>query len=60
MSSGETYLAAAYFVFLALVLVYVVIMVTRLGRMEREVEKLREEAARRDDPQREREPEPVG
>ncbi len=55
MSTGEKYLLAAYLVFLALVLIYVVIMATRLGRMERSLEQLRELAARRDeDEQRER------
>jgi hypothetical protein len=36
------YVAAAYLVFLALVLVYVVIMATRLGRVERDVADLDE------------------
>ncbi len=59
MSTGEKYLLAAYLVFLALVLVYVVIMATRLSRMERSLEELRELAARREEPDRDREPEPV-
>ena len=48
MSVGEKYLLAAYLVFLALVLVYVVIMVRRLGGLEREVKELRDLAAERD------------
>jgi hypothetical protein len=38
------YVAAAYLVFLALVLIYVAIMATRLGRLERELVELNEEA----------------
>jgi type II secretory pathway component PulM len=41
------YVAAAYLVFLALVLIYVAIMAARLGRMERELTELNELAARR-------------
>ena len=58
MIDGDGYVAAAYLVFLALVLVYVAIMATRLGRMERELVELDELAARRD-AEREREPEVV-
>ena len=36
MPDGDGYLAAAYLVFLALVLIYVAIMAVRLGRLERE------------------------
>ena len=36
-ASGGDYVAAAYLVFLALVLVYVAIMATKLARMEREL-----------------------
>ncbi len=42
------YVAAAYLVFLALVLVYVAIMAVRLGRLERELVELNEEAAARE------------
>ena len=59
MSTGEKYLLAAYLVFLALVLVYVVIMATRLGRMERSLQELRRLAAEREETERERDPEPV-
>ena len=56
MIDGDGYLAAAYLVFLALVLIYVAIMATRLGRLEREIGELDELAARRD-AQRASEPE---
>jgi hypothetical protein len=38
------YVAAAYLVFLALVLVYVVIMAVRLGRVERDLVELNQAA----------------
>ena len=47
MSGGDGYLAAAYLVFLALVLVYVAIMAARLARMERELSELDDLAAQR-------------
>ena len=59
MSTGEKYLTAAYLVFLALVLVYVAIMVKRLGSLERDLEELRALADRREEAGSEREPEPV-
>jgi len=52
------YVAAAYVVFLALILVYVAIMGARLGRLEREIAELDELAARRDT-ETAREEEPV-
>jgi isoprenylcysteine carboxyl methyltransferase (ICMT) family protein YpbQ len=42
-NSGDGYVAAAYIVFFALVLIYVVIMAIRLGRVERAVRELRAE-----------------
>jgi hypothetical protein len=42
------YVAAAYLVFLALVLIYVAIMAAKLGRVQRELQELDELAARRD------------
>ena len=53
------YVAGAYIVYLAIVLIYVGIMATRLSRTERELDQLRRDveaqrAAR--DPDREREP----
>jgi hypothetical protein len=47
MSGGEGYVAAAYLVFLALVLIYVAIMAVRLTRMERDLAELDELASRR-------------
>ena len=41
------YVAAAYLVFLALVLIYVVIMASKLSRFERELSELNELADRR-------------
>ncbi len=40
MPDANPYLAAAYLVFLALVLLYVSIMATRLSRLERELAEL--------------------
>ena len=40
------YVAAAYLVFLGLVLVYVAIMATRLARLERELVELNQETER--------------
>ena len=50
MSGGEGYVAAAYLVFLALVLIYVAIMAVRLSRMQREIAELNELANRRPGP----------
>jgi CcmD family protein len=60
LHSAGKYVAGAYIVFVALVLVYVAIMARRLNRTERELRQLRREAqARRDaadrQPERERE-----
>jgi hypothetical protein len=52
------YVAAAYLVFLALVLIYVAIMAVRLSRMERDLAELNELADRRV-PDAPRDPEPV-
>jgi hypothetical protein len=61
LHTAGPYVAAAYIVFLALVLVYVAIMATRLARTERDLAELRrdlelrrEQDAR--DPDRQREP----
>jgi hypothetical protein len=52
------YVAGAYVVFLALILIYVSIMAAKLGRIERELEELNRLAeAREREP--DREPEPV-
>ncbi len=49
MSSGERYLAAAYLVIFAAVLVYLVIIALKVGRLERELTELTELARRRAD-----------
>jgi hypothetical protein len=41
-NSNSGYVAAAYIVFLAIVLIYVAIMAVRLGRVERKVKELRD------------------
>ena len=46
LDEAGKYVAAAYLVFLGLVLVYVAIMATRLARLERELVELNEEAER--------------
>jgi hypothetical protein len=43
-NSHDGYVAAAYIVFFAIVLIYVAIMAIRLNRVERQVRKLREDA----------------
>jgi hypothetical protein len=43
------YVVAAYLVFLALLLIYVVIMATKLSRYERELTELNEIAAKREE-----------
>jgi cell division protein FtsL len=48
MPDGDGYLAAAYIIFLALVLIYVAIMAYRLSNLERELAELNEEASRQD------------
>jgi hypothetical protein len=48
LDDAGPYVAGAYLVFLALVLIYVAIMATRLGRLEREIEELHELVERRD------------
>ncbi len=49
MTSEEKYVAAAYLVVFALVLLYVVIMALKLTRLERQVGELTELARRRVD-----------
>ena len=48
LDSAGPYVAGAYLVFLALVLIYVGIMASRLGRIERELAELVELVDRRD------------
>ena len=61
LHTAGKYVAGAYLVFLALVLIYVAIMAVRLGRTERELAELvRDVEARRQQPPAElREAEPV-
>jgi hypothetical protein len=51
--TGGNYVAAAYVVFLALVLIYVAIMAAKLARIERELSELNELAERRESRDRE-------
>ncbi len=55
LGDAGPYVAAAYLVFLALVLIYVAIMATKLGRVEKEISELSEIVERRE---RERETAP--
>jgi len=58
LDDAGPYVAAAYLVFLALILIYVSIMATKLGRIEREIGELSELVERRsersDEPDQER------
>ncbi|MBW3536064.1 MAG: hypothetical protein KY453_12765 [Gemmatimonadetes bacterium] len=63
LDEAGPYVAAAYLVFLALVLIYVAIMAAKLGRIERDLTELTELAQRRDAGERgapERERQAVG
>jgi CcmD family protein len=48
LDEAGKYVAAAYVVFIALILVYVGIMATKLSRIERELEELNELADQRE------------
>jgi hypothetical protein len=48
LDDAGPYVAAAYLVFLALILIYVAIMATKLGRIEREISELSEIVERRE------------
>ena len=48
LDDAGVYVAAAYLVFLALILAYVGIMASKLGRIERELGELTDLAAKRD------------
>jgi hypothetical protein len=48
LDEAGKYVAAAYLVFLALILIYVAIMATKLGRIEREIGELSELVERRE------------
>ncbi len=61
LGDAGPYVAAAYLVFLALVLIYVAIMATKLARLQREIGELAQLAERRelgahDDPDAGRDP----
>jgi hypothetical protein len=58
LDDAGPYVAAAYLVFLGLILVYVAIMAAKLARIEREVSELADLVERRDarEPAPEREP----
>ena len=49
LDDADPYVAAAYLVFLALVLIYVAIMAVKLARITRDIAELAELAARRDE-----------
>jgi hypothetical protein len=49
LDEAGKYVAAAYLVFLALILIYVAIMATKLGRIEREISELSEIVERREE-----------
>jgi hypothetical protein len=60
LHTAGKYVAAAYIVFLALVLIYVAIMASRLARTERDLAELQRDVLdRRGEPASEREREPV-
>ena len=59
LHTAGKYVAAAYIVFLALVLVYVAIMATRLSRTERDLAELQRDMALRREQEADREREPV-
>jgi hypothetical protein len=49
LDDAGPYVAAAYLVFLALILIYVGIMATKLGRIEREISEITEIVERREE-----------
>jgi predicted S18 family serine protease len=56
LGEAGKYVAAAYLVFLALILIYVAIMAARLSRVQRDVAELAELEQQRREPSGEREP----
>ena len=59
LDEAGKYVAGAYVVFIALILIYVSIMAARLGRIERELGELEELAGKSREHDRAREKEPV-
>ena len=59
LDEAGKYVAGAYVVFIALILIYVAIMAARLGRIERELGELEELASKSPERDRAREKEPV-
>jgi CcmD family protein len=51
LDEAGKYVAGAYVVFFAVILIYVVIMAVRLSRLEREIAELDELAARKERPE---------
>ena len=56
LDEAGKYVAGAYVVFIALILIYVAIMAARLGRIERELGELEELAGKARQEEREKEP----
>jgi hypothetical protein len=56
LDDAGPYVAAAYLVFLALILIYVSIMAAKLARISREISELSELVDRRAEERRDREP----
>jgi hypothetical protein len=59
LDDAGPYVAAAYLVFLALILVYLAIMAAKLGRISREISELDELVERRAEQEQPRDREPV-
>ncbi len=59
MTTSEKYVTAAYCVVFAVVLVYVLLIAVKLGRLDREVAELERRVGAADESE-EREPTPVG
>jgi CcmD family protein len=59
VTTSEKYVTAAYCVVFAIVLLYVVLIAVKLGRLDREVEELERQVEATGDTE-EREPAPVG
>ncbi len=60
MTTAEKYVTAAYCVVFAVVLLYVLLIAVKLGRLDREVSELERRAAETAGESEDREPAPVG